>query len=203
MTQTAKLALEDGTVFTGDVLRRRRRGRRRGLLQHLDDRLSGDPHRPQLSRPDRHDDLPEIGNYGVNAEDVESRQPAPGRLRRPRASAGWPSNFRSEDSLDAYLKRHGIVGIDGIDTRALVRRLRNRGAMKGILSTVDLDDASLVAKAKASPGLVGRDLVREVMPGAAAPMERTAAATGRSCPPTAQIRVAADARRTSSRSTSA
>ena len=54
--------------------------------------------------------------------------------------------------------------MEGIDTRALVRRIRIRGAMKGVLSTVDLDDASLVAKAKASPGLVGRDLVREVDP---------------------------------------
>jgi carbamoyl-phosphate synthase small subunit len=66
--------------------------------------------------------------------------------------------------LDEYLRQHGIVGLEGIDTRALVRRLRIQGAMKGVLSSVDLDDASLVAKAKASPGLVGRDLVREVVP---------------------------------------
>jgi carbamoyl-phosphate synthase small subunit len=62
------------------------------------------------------------------------------------------------------LQDHGVVGLEGIDTRRLVRLLRSRGAMKGVLSTRDLDDASLVAKAKASPGLVGRDLVREVVP---------------------------------------
>jgi carbamoyl-phosphate synthase small subunit len=62
------------------------------------------------------------------------------------------------------LKKYGIVGMAGIDTRRLVRIIRSRGAMKGVLSTGDLDDASLVAKAKASPGLVGRDLVREVVP---------------------------------------
>ncbi len=74
------------------------------------------------------------------------------------------SNFRAESSLDDYLKAHGIVALEGIDTRALVRRIRIRGAMKGVLSSVDLDDARLVAKAQASPGLVGRDLVREVIP---------------------------------------
>src|SRR5690606_37997866 len=63
-----------------------------------------------------------------------------------------------------YLKKHGIVGMAGIDTRRLVRRIRSHGAMKGILSTIELDDERLVAKAKASPGLVGRDLVREVTP---------------------------------------
>jgi carbamoyl-phosphate synthase small subunit len=74
------------------------------------------------------------------------------------------SNFRSTGNLDDYLHAHGIVALEGIDTRALVRRIRTSGAMKGILSTEDLDDASLVAKAKASLGLVGRDLVREVVP---------------------------------------
>ena len=62
-----------------------------------------------------------------------------------------------------------------------MRRLRDRGAMKGVLSTIDLDDASLVAKAKASPGLVGRDLVREVMPDAAAASGTNGSARGRSC----------------------
>ena len=72
--------------------------------------------------------------------------------------------FRADGELGDYLKKNNIVGLEGIDTRALVRRIRTQGAMKGVLSTVDLDDASLVAKAKASPGLVGRDLVREVIP---------------------------------------
>jgi carbamoyl-phosphate synthase small subunit len=77
------------------------------------------------------------------------------------------SNFRADGALRDFLARWGIVGLSGIDTRALVRRLRIRGAMKGVLSSTDLDDASLIAKAKASPGLVGRDLVREVVPDAA------------------------------------
>ena len=104
----------------------------------------------------------QIGNYGVNAEDVESLKPhLAGFIVRE--SSRRASNFRADGDLDGYLKRWGIVGIEGIDTRALVRRLRMRGAMKGVLSSTDLDDARLVAKAKASPGLVGRDLVREVM----------------------------------------
>src|SRR5262249_44925384 len=74
------------------------------------------------------------------------------------------SNFRAQGSLDVYLRDNNISGIEGIDTRALVRRLRVRGSMKGLLSTTDLGDASLVQKALASPGIVGRDLVREVVP---------------------------------------
>jgi carbamoyl-phosphate synthase small subunit len=106
---------------------------------------------------------PEIGNYGVNAEDVESWRPQlAGFVVREHSRV--QSNFRSEQSLADYLRASGIVAIESIDTRALVRRLRSSGAMKGVLSTVDLDDASLVAKARASKGLVGRDLVREVLP---------------------------------------
>ncbi|MGE3778638.1 MAG: glutamine-hydrolyzing carbamoyl-phosphate synthase small subunit, partial [Pirellulaceae bacterium] len=102
-------------------------------------------------------------NYGVNQEDVESKQPfLAGFIVREISRI--VSNFRSEGNLQDYLARHGIVGMAGIDTRALVRRIRTKGAMKGVLSTVDLDDASLVRKAIESPGLVGRDLVREVIP---------------------------------------
>ena len=70
---------------------------------------------------------------------------------------------RAEGGLGDYLKQHNLLGLAGIDTRALVRRIRTAGAMRGIISTIDLDDTSLVAKAKAAPGLVGRDLVKEVM----------------------------------------
>ena len=106
---------------------------------------------------------PQIGNYGVNAEDVESQRPhLAGFVVREHSRN--QSNFRSEQSLSEYLQQWNVVAIESIDTRALVRRLRSRGAMKGVLSTIDLDDASLVAKAQASPGLVGRDLVREVLP---------------------------------------
>jgi carbamoyl-phosphate synthase small subunit len=106
---------------------------------------------------------PLIGNYGVNLEDVESRGLSlRGFVVRELCRA--PSNFRSGESLDDYLRRHGIVGIEGVDTRAIVRRLRSRGAMPGVLSTIDLDDASLLAKAAGSPSIVGQDLIREVMP---------------------------------------
>src|SRR3990172_8383332 len=109
---------------------------------------------------------PEIGNVGVNAEDVESRRPfVEGFIVRE----GWerPSNWRAQKGLSEYLREHGIVGIQGIDTRALVRRLRDRGAQEGVVSTVDLDPPRFVAKAKASPGLLGRDLVKEVTCGSA------------------------------------
>jgi carbamoyl-phosphate synthase small subunit len=106
---------------------------------------------------------PQIGNYGVNAEDVESGRPQlSGFVVREHSRT--QSNFRAEQSLSEYLVQWKIVAIESIDTRSLVRRLRSGGAMKGILSTIDLDDASLVAKARSCPGLVGRDLVREVLP---------------------------------------
>ena len=106
---------------------------------------------------------PEIGNYGVNAEDAESVRPwVRGFVVRNLSRRA--SNHRSTGTLEDYLAQNRIIGIEGIDTRALVRLTRSRGALKGILSTTDRDDAALVAKAQASPGLVGRDLAREVMP---------------------------------------
>jgi carbamoyl-phosphate synthase small subunit len=163
MTQPAKLALEDGTVFTGISL---------GALGEVDGEVcfntSMTGYQEILTDPSYRGQIvtmtyTEMGNYGVNAEDVESSRPhLAGFVVKEFAER--PSNFRSEESLDAYLKRHNIPGLAGIDTRALVRKLRTKGAMKGVLSSVDLDDASLVRKAKASPGLVGRDLVREVIP---------------------------------------
>jgi len=104
---------------------------------------------------------PEIGNVGVNREDVESRRPyVRGFVVREYREA--PSSWRAEESLGAYLARHGIPGIEGIDTRALVRHLRDVGSQEAVLSSVDLDPKRLVRKAKESPGLVGRDLVKEV-----------------------------------------
>src|SRR5205823_10071743 len=106
---------------------------------------------------------PLIGNYGVTPEDTESRGPqVEGFVVREASRV--PSNFRSQSTLDAYLREHNVIGLEGIDTRALVRRLRVRGAMTGVLSTRDLDDASLVHKARSSPNIVGRDLVRQVVP---------------------------------------
>ena len=73
-----------------------------------------------------------------------------------------PSNWRSEMALGEYLEHAGVPGIEGIDTRALVRHIRTHGAQEAVISSVTLDPDALVARAKASPGLVGRDLVKEV-----------------------------------------
>lgn len=105
----------------------------------------------------------QIGNYGTNETDVESSRPQVAGFI-VRENSRIRSNFRSDDSFVHYLQQHQIVALAGIDTRSLVRRIRNSGAMKGVLSTIDLERDSLVQKAVASPGLVGRDLVREVVP---------------------------------------
>ena len=104
---------------------------------------------------------PEIGNVGVNPEDVESRRPFV-RGFIVKNYTPQPSNWRSSQALHEYMQAHGIVGIEGIDTRALVRHLRDHGAQQAIISTVSENADQLIAKAKASPGLVGIDLVREV-----------------------------------------
>lgn len=104
---------------------------------------------------------PLIGNYGVNLEDVESVRPHLAGFVVKECS-DFPSNWRSRMSLDAYLKENNIVGIQGIDTRALVRHIRDKGAQTGIISSVDIDPESLLEKARKAPSIVGRDLVREV-----------------------------------------
>ncbi|HXZ87032.1 MAG TPA: carbamoyl-phosphate synthase domain-containing protein, partial [Candidatus Binataceae bacterium] len=104
---------------------------------------------------------PEIGNVGINPEDEESaRVYVEGFIVKEYVPR--PSNWRSQMALGEYLERAGVVGIEGIDTRALVRHIRTTGAQEAVISSVNLDAAELVAKAKASPGLVGRDLVKEV-----------------------------------------
>ncbi|MGE5818280.1 MAG: glutamine-hydrolyzing carbamoyl-phosphate synthase small subunit, partial [Deltaproteobacteria bacterium] len=104
---------------------------------------------------------PQIGNVGVNPEDVESRKPfVKGFIVREYTAA--PSNWRATQPLHEYMREYGIVGIQGIDTRSLVRHLRDVGSQEGIISTLAGDAGALVAKAQASPGLVGRDLVRNV-----------------------------------------
>ncbi|MBI2399815.1 MAG: glutamine-hydrolyzing carbamoyl-phosphate synthase small subunit, partial [Deltaproteobacteria bacterium] len=101
------------------------------------------------------------GNYGINPEDVESVKPwAEGFIVKE--TCLFPSNWRSTESLMGYLMRNRIVGISGIDTRALTRIIRDKGAMQGVISTVEGDFAKLVKKAQAAPTLVGRDLVKEV-----------------------------------------
>jgi carbamoyl-phosphate synthase small subunit len=104
---------------------------------------------------------PEIGNVGVNKHDVESRRPfVRGFIVREYREA--PSSWRAEESLGNYLSRHGIPGIDDIDTRALVRHLRDHGAQEAVLSSVDLDAERLVKKAKDAPSMVGQDLANLV-----------------------------------------
>ncbi|MEX2187725.1 MAG: glutamine-hydrolyzing carbamoyl-phosphate synthase small subunit [Pirellulales bacterium] len=163
MSPPAKLALEDGTVFTGHSF---------GAAGEVDGEVcfntSMTGYQEILTDPSYRGQIvtmtyPEIGNYGVNDEDRESERPHLAGFVVREASR-VTSNFRAGGGLTEYLRRWNIVAIEGIDTRALVRRTRIHGALRGVLSTTDLDDASLVAKAKASPGLVGRDLVREVMP---------------------------------------
>jgi len=104
---------------------------------------------------------PLIGNYGVNEEDVESRRPwVEGFVVREASKVA--SNWRSSETLDSYLKRHRIVGIEKIDTRALVRHIRDKGAMRAAISSVDLDENSLLEKVLASPEMNNRELASAV-----------------------------------------
>ncbi len=104
---------------------------------------------------------PLIGNYGVNKEDVESRQPfLEGFVVKEYSKIA--SNWRKEQSLGEYLKENNILGIEGIDTRELTLHIREKGAMKAVLSTQDYNQASLIKKAKVWRGLIGVDLVKEV-----------------------------------------
>ncbi len=104
---------------------------------------------------------PEIGNYGVNPEDVESERPfLEGFVVKNYNPV--PSNFRATDPLHSFLDRHKIPAIEGIDTRALTKHLRDEGSKMGIISTIDLNKKSLLKKIRSAPGLVGRDLVKEV-----------------------------------------
>ncbi len=160
---TAKLALEDGTVYTGRAF-----GAAGETFGEVVFNTSMTGYQEVLTDPSYKGQIvamtyPLIGNYGINEEDRESRGPrVEGFIVRELTRV--PSNCRSSGDLDDYLAKHKIMGLEGIDTRALVRRLRVRGAMTGVLSTTELDDATLVHKARTCPSIVGRDLVREVIP---------------------------------------
>jgi carbamoyl-phosphate synthase small subunit len=159
----AKLALEDGTVYTGRAF-----GAVGETFGEVVFNTSMTGYQEVLTDPSYKGQIvcmtyPLIGNYGINAEDRESARPqVEGFVVRERSRLA--SNYRSTTDLQSYLREHNVIGLEGIDTRALVRRLRVRGAMTGVLSTTDLDSASLVAKARACPNIVGRDLVKEVVP---------------------------------------
>ena len=104
---------------------------------------------------------PLVGNYGVNAEDAESRRPWVEAFVVREASR-VASNWRSQETLDSYLKRHNIVGIERIDTRALVRHIRNKGAMRAVISTVDLNEESLLEKVNQAPEMKNQELASRV-----------------------------------------
>ena len=104
---------------------------------------------------------PLIGNYGVNSKDSESNRPWVEGFVVREASRMY-SNWRAEESLEAYLKRWNIVAIDHIDTRALVRHIRDKGAMRACLSTIDADAESVIEKARKSPPMENRELASVV-----------------------------------------
>jgi carbamoyl-phosphate synthase small subunit len=157
----AILALADGTVF---------RGRAFGAVGEATGEVvfntSMTGYQEILTDPSYEGQLvamtyPEIGNVGVNREDVESKRPyVRGFIVREYREA--PSSWRAEQSLGAYLAAAGIPGIEGIDTRALVRHLRDHGSQEAVLSSTDLDAERLVRKAKAAPSMVGQDLASVV-----------------------------------------
>lgn len=157
----AIVALEDGTVFSGESFA----GAGEALGEIVfNTGMTG--YQEVLTDPSYKGQIvcmtyPLIGNYGVNEEDMES---AGIHLEAflVKEYNRLPSNFRATASLADFLNEHGILGVEGIDTRALTRHIRTAGAMKGIVSTSDLDAASLVKRARAAKGLVGRDLVCEV-----------------------------------------
>ncbi len=161
--EIAKLALEDGTVFEGLAF-----GARGETTGEVVFNTSMTGYQEILTDPSYRGQIvtmtyTEIGNYGTNLSDIESSHPQVAGFI-VRHGSRIHSNFRSDSGLNEYLVKYNIIGLAGIDTRALVRHIRSKGAMKGIVSSIDLDNQSLVRKAVESPGLVGRDLVREVIP---------------------------------------
>jgi carbamoyl-phosphate synthase small subunit len=159
----ARLALEDGTIFTGRAFGAA--GTTQGEVV-FNTSMTG--YQEILTDPSYAGQIvtmtyPLIGNYGINREDVESRKAqVAGFIVKELAPAY--SNYRADLSLDQYLRDNRIIGIEGIDTRALVRKLRIKGAMNGVLSTVILDDSALLERVGRVPDMSGSDLVKDVKP---------------------------------------
>jgi len=155
------IALEDGTVFEGKSLGIE--GEKEGEVV-FNTSMTG--YQEIMTDPSYKGQIvamtyPLIGNYGVNGEDVESGNPkVEGFIAREFSKI--TSNFRAQDSLLDYLSKNNIVALEEVDTRALTKHIRLRGAMKAVISTIDQDVGSLIEKAKKSQGIVGRDLVKEV-----------------------------------------
>ncbi|NOQ40936.1 MAG: glutamine-hydrolyzing carbamoyl-phosphate synthase small subunit [Desulfuromusa sp.] len=157
----AILALADGKYFVGKAL-----GAVGEITGEVVFNTSLTGYQEILTDPSYHGEIvtmtyPQIGNYGINPEDVESSRPFLSGFVVKEACP-FPSNFRSVMSLDTYLKDNNIVSIEGIDTRSLVRHIRTVGAQTGIISSIDVDPDSLIEKARKAPSIVGRDLVKEV-----------------------------------------
>jgi carbamoyl-phosphate synthase small subunit len=157
----AFLVLEDGTVFKGRSFGSV--GERTGEVV-FNTSMSG--YQEIITDPSYKGQIvamtyPLMGNYGINRDDVESRKPfLEGFVVKEYSKIA--SNWEKEQSLGEYLKENDILGIEGIDTRRLTLHIRERGAMKAIISTLDSDEASLIEKARNCRGLVGIDLVKEV-----------------------------------------
>jgi carbamoyl-phosphate synthase small subunit len=158
---TALLALEDGRVFAG-----RRLGAEGEACGEIVFNTAMTGYQEILTDPSYAGQIvtltyPLIGNYGVRAAFDESRRVFAEALV-VREAAEYPQPWRSEGRLAEYLEERGVVGIEGVDTRALTRHIRERGELRAVVSSTDLDAARLVKKAQASPGLVGRDLAAAV-----------------------------------------
>ena len=157
----AVLALEDGVWFEGQAF-----GAQGKTFGEVVFNTSMTGYQEILTDPSYKGQMvtmtyPMIGNYGVNHVDIESRKPfAEGLIVREYCK--HPSNYRLNSTLSDYLRKNNIIGIEGLDTRALTAHLRTYGSKKGVISTTELDPKKLVKQAKDSPGLVGRDLVKEV-----------------------------------------
>ena len=157
----AVLALEDGTTFQGEVF-----GAPGEVEGEVIFNTSMTGYQEILTDPSYRGQIvamtyPLIGNYGVNETDVESTRPqAEGFVVK--ALSPIASNWRMKKPLQDWLREHGTTAIQGVDTRALTLLLREKGALKGVLSSADLDEKRLVEKARNSHGLIGRDLVKEI-----------------------------------------
>lgn len=157
----AILALEDGKYFLGESF-----GAAGTVTGEICFNTSMTGYQEVLTDPSYRGQIvamtqPLIGNYGINPQDDESSQPhVRGFVVEELCEV--PSNWRSTESLQAYLSRYNIPGIQGIDTRSLTKHLRTRGAMRSVLTTEILDPAAAVAHAAASQGMLGMDYVKEV-----------------------------------------
>ena len=159
--QKAILALEDGTIFHGQAF-----GANASACGEVCFNTSMTGYQEILTDPSYKGQIvsmtyPLIGNYGINTQDVESWKPhVAGFVIRELSPI--VSNWRADKSLSQYLEENGIPGIQGIDTRALTKKLRVRGALNGFISTEKISDAEAIERAKNWPGLAGVDYVKEV-----------------------------------------